>query len=79
MKSQNLQNLMLLLEEIAEKEQAAQMELDLEESAKKRELQDKASAEEMRLQAMEKTWREQEAQGSYWGDSYWSEAKESKA
>ena len=30
------------------------MELDLEESVKKRELQDKANAEEMRLQAMEK-------------------------
>ena len=30
------------------------MELDLEESAKKRKLQDTANAEEMRLQAMEK-------------------------
>ena len=30
------------------------MELDLEESAKKRKLQDTAKAEEMRLQAMEK-------------------------
>ena len=30
------------------------MELDLEESVKKKELQDKANAEEMRLQAMEK-------------------------
>ena len=49
-----LTELDVALEEIAEKEQAAQMELDLEESAKKRELQDKASAEEMRLQAMEK-------------------------
>ena len=30
------------------------MELDLEESVNKKELQDKANAEEMRLQAMEK-------------------------
>ena len=30
------------------------MELDLEESVKKRELQDQANAEEMRLQAIEK-------------------------
>ena len=37
------------LEDIAEKEQAAQVELDLEESAKKSESQDKANAEEMRL------------------------------
>ena len=42
------------LEEIAEKEKAAQSELDLEESVKRDELQDKANAEEMRLQAMEK-------------------------
>ena len=43
------------LEEIAEKEKAAQVELDLiEESGKKSELQDKANAEEMRFQAMEK-------------------------
>ena len=49
-----LSELDVALEEIAEKEQAAQVELDLEESAKKSELQDKANAEEMRLQAMEK-------------------------
>ena len=49
-----LTELDVALEEIAEKEQAAQVELDVEESAKKRELQDKANAEEMRLQAMEK-------------------------
>ena len=43
------------LEEIAEKEKAAQVELDLiEESGKRSELQDKANAEEMRFQAMEK-------------------------
>jgi len=49
-----LSELDVALEEIGEKEQAAQVELDLEESAKKIELQDKANAEEMRLQAMEK-------------------------
>lgn len=49
-----LSELDVALEEIAEKEQAAQVELDLEESAKKSELQDKANAEEMRLQVMEK-------------------------
>ena len=49
-----LSELDVALEEIAEKEQAAQVELDLEESAKKSESQDKANAEEMRLQAMEK-------------------------
>jgi len=51
---QELSELDVALEEIAEKEQAAQVELDLEESAKKSESQDKANAEEMRLQAMEK-------------------------
>ena len=49
-----LRELDVAVEEIAEKEQAAQVELDLEESAKKWDLQDKANAEEMRLQAMEK-------------------------
>ena len=47
-------NLDLALEEIVNKEKDAQVELDLEESAKKNELQDKTNAEEMRFQAMEK-------------------------
>ena len=43
----------LALEEIIEKEKAANAQLDLEESVRKNELQDKANAEEMHLQTME--------------------------
>ena len=43
----------LALEEITEKEKAANAQLDLEESVRKNELQDKANAEEMHLQTME--------------------------
>ncbi|XP_015780764.1 PREDICTED: uncharacterized protein LOC107358688 [Acropora digitifera] len=61
-----LSELDLALEEIVNKEKDAQVELDLEESAKKNELQDKANAEEMRFQAMEKlgeSKKRQEAAG----------------
>ena len=51
---EELSELDLALEEIIEKEKAANVQLDLEESVKKNELQDKANAEEMRLQAMER-------------------------
>ena len=51
---EELSELDLALEEIIEKEKAANAQLDLEESVRKNELQDKANAEEMRLQAMEK-------------------------
>ena len=51
---EELSELELALEEIIEKEKAANAQLDLEESVRKNELQDKANAEEMRLQAMEK-------------------------
>ena len=51
---EELSELDLALEEIIEKEKAANAQLDLEESVKKNELQDKANAEEMRLQAMER-------------------------
>ena len=43
----------LALEEIIEKEKAANAQLDLEESVRKNELQDKANAEEMHLQTMD--------------------------
>ena len=49
-----LSELEAALEEIVENEKVAQSELDLEESVKRDKLQDKANAEEMRLQAMEK-------------------------
>ena len=51
---EELSELDLALEEIIEKEKAANAQLDLEESVRKNELQDKTNAEEMRLQAMEK-------------------------
>ena len=51
---EELSELDLALEEIIEKETAANAQLDLEESVKKNELQDKTNAEEMRLQAMER-------------------------
>ena len=51
---EELSELDLALEEIIEKEKAANAQLDLEESVRKNELQDKANAEEMRLQATEK-------------------------
>ena len=50
---EELSELDLALEEIIEKEKAANAQLDLEESARKNELQDKANAEEMHLQTME--------------------------
>ncbi|CAH3194002.1 unnamed protein product [Porites evermanni] len=50
---EELSELELALEEIIEKEKAANAQLDLEESVRKNELQDKANAEEMHLQTME--------------------------
>ena len=50
---EELSELDLALEEIIEKEKAANAQLDLEESVRKNELQDKANAEEMHLQTME--------------------------
>ena len=50
---EELSELELALEEIIEKEKAANALLDLEESVRKNELQDKANAEEMHLQTME--------------------------
>ena len=50
---EELSELDLALEEIIEKEKAANAHLDLEESVRKNELQDKANAEEMHLQTME--------------------------
>ena len=44
-------------EEIVENEKVAQSELDLEESVKRDILQDKANAEEMRLQALKNVER----------------------
>ena len=52
-KVEELSELELALEEIIEKEKAANAQLDLEESVRKNELQDKANAEEMHLQTME--------------------------
>jgi len=75
---QELSELDVALEEIAEKEQAAQVELDLEESAKKSESQDKANAEEMRLQAMEKLGDSKKRREATGLTATCSEAKESK-
>ena len=50
---EELSELDLALEEIIEKEKAANAQLDLEESVRKNELQDKANAEEMHLQTMD--------------------------
>ena len=50
---EELSELDLALEEIIEKEKAANAQLDLEESVRKNELQDKANAEEMHPQTME--------------------------
>ena len=52
-KVEELSELELALEEIIEKEKAANAQLDLEESVRKNELQDKANAEEMHPQTME--------------------------
>ncbi|KAK2549267.1 hypothetical protein P5673_030243 [Acropora cervicornis] len=68
------------LEEIVGKEKTAQSELDIEESVKRDELQDKASAKEMRLQAMEKlgeSKKRREASGLTAGDQKKKKAKRS--
>ena len=59
---EELSELDLALEEIIEKEKAANAQLDLEESVRKNELQDKANAEEMRLQATENLERARSAE-----------------
>ena len=59
-----LSELEAALEEIVGKEKTAQSELDLEESVKRDELQDKANAKGMRrLQAMEKLRESKKLQG----------------
>ena len=58
-----LSELEAALEEIVGKEKTAQSELDLEESVKRDELQDKANAKGMRLQAMEKLGENKKLQG----------------
>ena len=58
-----LSELEAALEEIVGKEKTAQSELDLEESVKRDELQDKANAKGMRLQAMEKLGESKKLQG----------------
>ena len=75
-----LSELDLALEEIIEKEKAANAQLDLEESVRKNELQDKANAEEMRLQAMEKlgeSKKRKEASGLTAGDQKKKKARRS--
>ena len=77
---EELSELDLALEEIIEKEKAANAQLDLEESVRKNELQDKANAEEMRLQAMEKlgeSKKRKEAWGLTAGDQKKKKARRS--
>ena len=77
---EELSELDLALEEIIEKEKAANAQLDLEESVRKNELQDKANAEEMRLQAMEKlgeSKKRKEASGLTAGDQKKKKARRS--
>ena len=77
---EELSELELALEEIIEKEKAANAQLDLEESVRKNELQDKANAEEMHLQAMEKlgeSKKRKEASGLTAGDQKKKKAKRS--
>ena len=75
-----LSELEAALEEIVEKEKAAQSELDLEESVKRGELQDKANTEATRLQAMEKlgeSKKRREASGLTAGDQKKKKARRS--
>ena len=75
-----LSELEAALEEIVEKEKAAQSELDLEESVKRGELQDKANTEARRLQAMEKlgeSKKRREASGLTAGDQNKKKARRS--
>ena len=77
---EELSELDLALEEIIEKEKAANAQLDLEESVRKNELQDKANAEEMRLQATEKlgeSKNRREASGLTAGDQKKKKARRS--
>ena len=77
---EELSELDLALEEIIEKEKAANAQLDLDESVRKNELQDKANAEEMRLQAMEKlgeSKKRKEASGLTAGDQKKKKARRS--
>ena len=77
---EELSELDLALEEIKEKEKAANVQLDLEESVRKNELQDKANALEMRLQAMEKlgeSKKRKEASGLTPGDQKKKKARRS--
>ena len=75
-----LSELEAALEEIVEKEKAAQSELDLEESVKRGELQDKVNTEATRLQAMEKlgeSKKRREASGLTAGDQKKKKARRS--
>ena len=77
---EELSELDLALEEIIEKEKAANAQLDLEESVRRNELQDKANAEEMRLQAMKKlgeSKKRKEASGLTAGDQKKKKARRS--